>query len=69
MEQKWTDRKYHVQDNAAVAHKDVKDYCNTNQFSALTFCGSQSKPHVARRFCKQYHLRFYPKQGNGVCEI
>ena len=24
MERKWTDRKYHAQDNADVEHKDVK---------------------------------------------
>ena len=24
---KWTDREYHVQDNADVSHKDVKMYC------------------------------------------
>ena len=29
---KWTDIEYHVQDNADVAHKDVKMYCDTNQF-------------------------------------
>ena len=28
---KWTDIEYHVQDNADVAHKDVKMYCNTNR--------------------------------------
>ena len=28
---KWTDREYHVQDNADVAHKYVKMYCYTNQ--------------------------------------
>ena len=32
MERKWTDRHYHVQDNAAVEHLDVKIYCNTSQF-------------------------------------
>ena len=31
MERKWTERKYHVQDNAVVELKDVKMYCNTNQ--------------------------------------
>ena len=36
---KWTDREYHVQDNADISHKDVKMYCDTNQFPALTFCG------------------------------
>ena len=34
MERKWTERKYHVQDNAAVELKDVKMYCNKNQFPA-----------------------------------
>ena len=34
---KWTDREYHVQYNANVAHKDVKIYCDTNQFSTLPF--------------------------------
>ena len=24
---KWTDRQYHVKDNADVEHKDVKNYC------------------------------------------
>ena len=33
---KWTDREYHVQDNADVTHKDVKMYFDTYQFSALT---------------------------------
>ena len=31
MERKLTDRKYHVRDNAAVANKDVRIYCNINQ--------------------------------------
>ena len=30
---KWTDREYHVQYNADVAHKDVKMYCDTNELS------------------------------------
>ena len=34
---KWTDRQYHVQDNSYVAHKEVKMYCNKNQFPALQF--------------------------------
>ena len=48
MNRKWTEREYHVQDNADVEHKDVKMYCNTNQFSTLPFCGPHSKPHGAR---------------------
>ena len=37
MDKKWTDRQYHVQGNAGVAHTDVGVYCNTNQFPALPF--------------------------------
>ena len=35
MERKWEERNYHVQDSAAVELKDVKMYCNTNQFPEL----------------------------------
>ena len=69
MERKGTDRQYHVQDNAYVAHKYVKMYCNTNQFPALSFCGPYSKPHGAKDLSKHNHLRFDPKLGNGVCAI
>ena len=37
MERKLTERKYHVHENASVDLKDVKMYCNTNQFPALPF--------------------------------
>ena len=40
MERKWTEIKYHVQDNAWVELKDAKMYCNTNQFPALPLCGN-----------------------------
>ena len=69
MERRWTDIQYHVQDNSDVAHKYVKNYCNTNQFSALPFCGTHSKPHGARGLSKHYHSCFDPKLGNCVCEI
>ena len=69
MERKWTEIKYHVQDNSVVELKDVKMYCNTNQFVALPFCGPYSKPHGARGLGKHYHLSFDPKLGMGVCEI
>ena len=65
MEIKWTDRQYHVQDNVDVAHKYVRMYCNKNQFSALPFCGPNSKPHGTRGLSKHYHLHFDPKLGNG----
>ena len=69
MERKCTDRQYHVKDNADVAHKGVIMYFNKNQFPASSFCGPLYKPHVTRGMNKHYHLRFYPKLGNGVCEI
>ena len=69
MERKWTERNYHVQENASVELKDVKMYCNTNQFPAIPLCVPHSKPHGARGLSKHYHLRFDPKLGMGVCEI
>ena len=57
MERKWTDKKYHVQDNSDVAHQDVIMYSNTNQFRVLPFCGPYDKPHGARRLSRQYNLR------------
>ena len=69
MEIKWTDRQYHVQDNADVSHQDVKIYCNTNQFPSLSFCGPYSKPHGARGLINNCHLYFDTKIGNGVCTI
>ena len=63
------DTQYHVQDNADFAYKDVKIYCNTNQFLALPFCCPHSKPHGARGWSKHYHLSFDPKLGNVVCAI
>ena len=69
MERNWKDRQYYVQDNADVAHKDVKMYYNTNQFPALTFCGPHSKPRGTRELSKNYHLRFDTKLVNGVCVI
>ena len=69
MEMKWTDIKYHVQDNEDVAHQDVKMYCNPNQLPELPFYGTHSKPHGVRGLSKYYHLNFDPKLGNGVCAI
>ena len=60
---KWTERKYHVQDNTEVELKDVKMNCNTNQFQSLKFCGPHYKPHGARGMSKHYHFRFDPKLG------
>ena len=69
IKRKWIEREYHVQDNADIAHKDVKMYCDTNQFPTLPFCGSHPKPHGARGVSKHYYLRFDTKLGNGICEI
>ena len=69
MERKWTERKYHVQDDATVELKDVKMYCNKNQFPELLFSCPHSKPHGVIVLSKHYHLRFDPKLGMGVCAI
>ena len=66
---KCTDRYYYVQDNADVAHKEVKISCDTNQFPALPFFGPHPKPHGSRGLSKHYHLSFYPKLGHDICEI
>ena len=63
---KYVDRKYHVQDNAAVEHKYVKIYCDTNQLPEISFCVPHSKPCGARGLNKHDHLRFDPKLGMGV---
>ena len=69
MERKFTDRHYHVQDNADIEHQYVKMYCNTNQFPWLSFYGQHSKPHGKRGLSKHYYLSFDPKLGMGICEI
>ena len=69
IERKWTERNHHVQDNAAVEHQDVKIYCNTSQFPELSFCGPNSKPHVAKGLSNHYNFRVDPKLGMGICAI
>ena len=66
---KFTDIEYHVQDNADVVNKYVKIYCDTNQFPALLFCGSNPKPHGERGLGKHYNLRFGQKLGHCICAI
>ena len=44
-------------------------YCNTNQFPEISFCGTHSNSHGARKLSKHYHLCFDPKLGNGICAI
>ena len=69
MERKLADRQYHIQDNSDVVHQYVIMYCNTNQFTELSFCSTHSKPHGARGLSKNYHLRFDSKLVMGICEI
>ena len=66
---KFTDREYHIQDNADVAHKDVKMYCDKNQFPALPFCGPHTQPPGSRGLSKHYNLRFDPNIGHDICAI
>ena len=66
---KWTDREYYVQDDAYIAHKYVKMYCDTNQFPTLPFFGSHPKPYGERGLGKHYHIRFDSNIGNGICKI
>ena len=66
---KQIDREYHIQGNYGVAHKDVKMYCDENQFPALKFCAKYIKPHGARGLSKHYHLCFDQKIGHGICAI
>ena len=58
-----------MEDNADVARKYVKIYCDTNQFPALPFCGPHPNPHGSRGLSKNYRLRFYPKLVRGICGI
>ena len=47
--------------------KDVKMYCNTNQFPALPLCGPHSKPHGARGIGNHWHLCLDTKLAMGEC--
>ena len=60
-EREFPNRDYHVQNNADVAQKDVKMYCDTKKLPELPFCGTHTKPHGARGLSKLYHLCFDPK--------
>ena len=51
-QRKWIERDYHVQDNADVAQKYLKMYCDTNQFPALPFCVPHQNTHGARGLIK-----------------
>ena len=47
----------------------MKNYCDTNQFPALPFCGSNPKPYGSRGLGKHYHLPFDPNLGHVICAI
>ena len=61
MEIKWIDRQYHIHNNAAVEHQDLKMYFNTGQFPSLSFSGPHYKPRGSRGLRKHYHLHLDPK--------
>ena len=44
-------------------------YYDTNKFPELPFCGPHPNPHVSMGLSKNYHLRFDPKLGHGICAI
>ena len=67
--QNCTGREYHDHNDADIAHKDVKMFCNTNQFPSFPVYGPRTKPHGVRGLSKHYHMRFYPKLGHGICAI
>ena len=56
MEKKLTYRQCHVQDNSDVELKDVKIYCNANQFPELSFSGPHSKPRCSEKLHLQSYL-------------
>ena len=47
----------------------VKICCDTTQYPALKFDGSDSKPHVVQDLRKHHHTRLDPKLGYGMCAI
>ena len=68
-EKKCKKRKYHVQKDEDVAHKYVKMFCNTNQFSVLPFCGPHMKPHGVCRLNNHYHMCLDTKLCHRTCAI
>ena len=58
METKLIDIQYHFQDNADVAHQDIKIYYNTNQFPELLFYGPYSKTYGARGLSNNNYFSF-----------
>ena len=44
-------------------------YCNINQSTELSFCGTHSNPHGARGLSKNYRFRFDRKLCMGICAI
>ena len=60
---------YHVHNNSDVAHKDVKKFCNTNQFPSLPFGGPHTKPHGVKGFINHHHMKFYPEMVHDIIVI
>ena len=42
---KWSDSEYHCKEIEDVGLSGIKMGCNSNQFPALPFCGTYTKPH------------------------
>ena len=45
-----------MQENYDIAHKDVKMFCDINQFPFLVFCVPHQKLHGVRGFVNHYHM-------------
>ena len=57
------------QEYADVAHKDVKVFCNKNQFPLFPFCGPQIKLHGEIGLSNHYHVLFDTKIVHSTCAI
>ena len=66
---KWTDREYNVQDNADVAQKYVKMYCNITNSQHYHFVVQITNLMAWGGLSENYHLSFDTKIGNGICEV
>ena len=65
----WIEMEYFFQEEDDLTHKNVKIFCDTNQFPSFKFCVPHTNPHGVRGLSKQYHIIFYTKLGHGTCEI
>ena len=44
-------------------------FCNTNQLPSFPFGGPHTKLNGVKGLNKNYHMRFDPKLGHGICSI